>query len=497
MANKSKITSGVPGLDEILAGGFPSNRLFLVEGAPGTGKTTLALQFLLEGVRLGEKVLYVTLSETEDELQEVASSHGWTLDGIDLYELEPLEDRLRPDEEYTVFRPEDVELGETMRRIYGKVELLNPQRAVFDSLSEMRLLARDPLRFRRQILALKQFFSGRQCTVLLLDDLTGPALDLQPQSICHGMLAIEKTMSDFGSSRRRVSIAKLRGVRFRDGFHDMAITTGGLVLYPRLVAAATRESFAPSSISSGVPELDKLLGGGLNRGSSTLFLGPAGSGKSSLAAMVAYTAAAQGVHSAIYIFEEGMNIFLHRNAGMGIDLQRYIESGLISLQQVDPAELSPGEFSVLVCKSVEEEKAGIVLIDSLNGYMNSMLSHQLLMLHMHELLMYLSQKQVVTLMTVAQHGMLGKVESPVELSYLADAVILLRFFEHDGELRQALSVMKNRGSAHERTIREMKLTAHGPVVSGVLREFRGVLSGAPIYTGSAAPLTNDQGETSS
>jgi circadian clock protein KaiC len=496
MDKKTRAASGIPGLDDILAGGFPVGRLFLIEGAPGTGKTTLALQFLLEGVERGETVLYVTLSETEDELRDVAESHGWTLDGVELYELEALEDRLHPEEEYTVFHPEDVELSETTRRIYGEVERVNPQRVVFDSLSEMRLLARDALRFRRQILALKQFFAGRKCTVLLLDDLTAPAPDSQLQSICHGVVTMEKTVSDFGAPRRRISVAKLRGVSFRDGQHDMAIRTGGIVTYPRLIAAASREAFAPSNLDTGLPELDELLGGGLNRGTSALLLGPAGTGKSSLATQFAYSAAERGEHSAIYIFEEGMNTFLQRSAGMGMDVRKHIDSGLITVQQVDPAELSPGEFSAQVCRSVEQDKAQIVVIDSLNGYMNSMPSDQLLLLQMHELLMFLGQKQVVTLMTLAQHGMLGRVESPVDLSYLADTVILLRFFEHGGELRQAISVVKKRGGPHERTIREMKLTSNGPVVSEVLRDFRGVLTGVPTYTGTAAPLMRDKDKKS-
>ena len=492
MEQRHKAGSGIPGLDQILAGGFPRNRVFLVEGSPGTGKTTLALQFLLEGVRQGEKGLYVTLSETMGELEDVAGSHGWSLDGIELYELEALEQRLHPEEEYTVFHPEEVELSDTTKKIYQAVERLNPRRVVFDSLSEMRLLARDALRFRRQILALKQFFAGRDCTVVLLDDQTSQGKDLQLQSICHGVVLLEKLISDFGAPRRRLSVTKLRGVCFRDGLHDMVITTGGLVTYPRLVAASSRTTFAPSSLKSGVPELDSLLGGGLSRGASTLFLGPAGSGKSSLATMFACHAAETGAHSAFFLFEESINTFLERSSGLGMDIGTHIENGLITLQQVDPGELSPGEFAAQVCRCVQDNQAKIVVIDSLNGYLNSMPNDRLLLLQMHELLTFLGQKQIVTMMTLAQHGMLGQMHSPVDLSYLADVVVLLRFFEFGGELRQAISVVKKRNGTHERTIREMKLTSRGPVLSEVLREFKGVLTGVPSFDGAVKPLIQSE-----
>lgn len=491
MANippRVKATTGIKGFDEILAGGFPSNRLYLVEGAPGTGKTTLALQFLLEGLRLGENPLYVTLSETSEELNEVAASHGWSLDGIKLFELQALEDRLHPEQEYTVFHPEEVELSETTNKIYEEVGWLQPQRVVFDSLSEMRLLARDALRFRRQILGLKQFFAGRKCTVLLLDDQTAQANDLQLQSICHGVILLQKLVSDFGAPRRKISVTKLRGVRFRDGMHDMNIETGGLVMYPRLIAANSRTQYPPSLLLSGLQSLDDLLGGGLSRGTSALFIGPVGCGKSSLAALFAYHAAEQGERSAFYLFEESVNTFMQRAAGMHMDFQKHIDSGLVQLNQVDPAELSPGEFAAAVCQSVDTGDAKIVVIDSLNGYMTSMPSEQLLILQMHELLTYLGQKQVVTLMTVPQHGMVGQMQTPVDLSYLADTVILLRFFEYAGALKQAISVVKKRSGAHERTIREMTLTDRGPQVSEVLRDFRGVMSGIPNYTGSVENL---------
>ncbi len=488
MRERPVASSGIHGFDEILGGGFPRDRLFLIEGSPGTGKTTLALQFLLEGVRLGEQGLYVTLSETKLELQDVADSHGWKLDGIELYELEALEDRLHPEEEYTVFHPEEVELSETTRKIYAEVERINPRRVVFDSLSEMRLLARDALRFRRQILAVKQFFAGRACTVLLLDDQSSPSSDQQLQSICHGVVLLQKIMSEFGTPRRRLSVTKLRGVKFRDGNHDIEIVPGGLITYPRLVAASSRKLFFPSILESGVPGLDALLGGGINRGSSTLLLGPAGSGKSSVATLFAYHAAEKGEHAAFYLFEESTNTFMQRSSGIGMDLQKHLDSGAITIQQVDPAELSPGEFTARVCTSVEKRNAKIVVIDSLNGYVNSMPSDQLLLLQMHELLTYLGQNEVVTFLTVAQQGMLGQMQSPVDVSYLADVVILMRFFEFAGELRQAISVVKKRNGAHERTLREIRFTASGPMLSDVLREFRGVLTGVPALAAREEPV---------
>ncbi len=477
--HKQMISTGVAGLDDVMRGGFPRNRLFLIEGAPGTGKTTIGIQFLLDGVRKGEKTLYVTLSETAEELRDVAASHGWSLDGIELYELEALGDRLHPEEQYTVFHPEEVELTETTARIYKVVESLRPSRVVFDSLSEMRLLAHDALRFRRQVLALKQFFVGKNCTVVLLDDRTSAGSDLQLQSICHGVLLLQKIPADFGKPRRKISVSKMRGVDFRDGDHDIAILEGGIVVYPRLVAAEHRVAGPLSEVSSGLEQLDALLGGGLDRGTSTLILGPAGTGKSTLAALFACTAAQRGEHSAFYLFEESLNTFLKRCTGMGMPLDRFIEEGLVTVQQIDPAELSPGEFAALVRKSVDQDEARIVVIDSLNGYLNAMPSDQLLLLQMHELLTYLGQRQVLTIMCVAQQGLMGQMQSPVDLSYLADSVILLRFFELGGTIHQAVSVLKKRSGSHERTIRQLRLTPSGPTVSDVLKDLHGIFTGVP------------------
>ncbi len=477
----SRLRTGSAGLDSILEGGFPANRLYLVEGDPGTGKTTLALQFLLEGARRGEPVLYVTLSETREELTEVARSHGWSLEGVNLHELVPPEESLKAEAQYTIFHPSEVELGETTRAVIDEVERIQPRRVVFDSLSEMRLLARDPLRYRRQILALKQFFAGRRSTVLLLDDRTSADADLQVQSIAHGVLMLEQMALDYGAERRRLRVAKLRGSRFRGGFHDFNITTGGLEVFPRLVAADRHGTFMPGTVASGVDALDELLGGGLDRGTSTLVLGPAGCGKSSLAAHFAAATAARGEQAAAFIFDEGVNTYLNRAAGLGTNLREQVEAGRLTVQQVDPAELSPGEFAHAVCAAVERDGARLVIIDSLNGYMQAMPDERFLTAQMHELLTYLNQQGVVTLLIMAQHGFMGSMASPVDVSYLADTVVLLRYFEAAGAIRRAISVVKKRTGRHEDTIREMRLSSsRGVEVGEPLTAFRGVLTGVPV-----------------
>jgi circadian clock protein KaiC len=481
-----RLATGSAGLDSVLQGGFPANRLYLVEGDPGTGKTTLALQFLLEGARRGEPVLYVTLSETKEELTAVADSHGWSLDGVTLHELVPPEESLKAESQYTIFHPSEVELGETTRAVVAEVERIQPRRVVFDSLSEMRLLARDPLRYRRQILALKQFFAGRKSTVLLLDDRTSADADLQVQSIAHGVLMLEQLELDYGAERRRLRVSKLRGSRFRGGFHDFAIRTGGVEVFPRLVAAGRRAEFKPETVASGVVELDALLGGGLDRGTSTLVLGPAGCGKSSLAAHFAAASARRGERAAAFIFDEGVNTYLNRAAGLGTDLRAALEAGHLTVQQVDPAELSPGEFTSAVCKAVEQEESRLVVIDSLNGYMQAMPDERFLTSQMHELLTYLNQQGVVTLLLMAQHGFMGSMTAPVDVSYLADTVVLLRYFEAAGAIRRAISVVKKRTGRHEDTIREMRLSAsRGIEVGEPLTGFRGVLTGVPVLTGGA------------
>jgi circadian clock protein KaiC len=486
-AAQARLATGCSGLDLILNGGFPANRLYLVEGDPGTGKTTLALQFLLEGVRLGEPVLYVTLSETKEELTAVARSHGWTLEGVNLHELIPPEESLKTESQYTIFHPSEVELAETTKAVIDEVERIQPRRVVFDSLSEMRLLARDPLRYRRQILALKQFFAGRRSTVLLLDDRTSTNADLQVQSIAHGVLMLEHLELDYGAERRRMRVSKLRGSRFRGGFHDFAIRTGGIEVFPRLVAAARSHEFKHETVASGVTELDALLGGGLDRGTSTLVMGPAGSGKSSLSAHFAAAMAKRGEAVASFLFDEGLNTYLSRAAGLGTDLKTAVEAGRLKVQQVEPAELSPGEFAHAVSAAVERDGARLVIIDSLNGYMQAMPDERFLTAQMHELLSYLNRQGVVTILVMAQHGFMGAaMSSPVDVSYLADSVVMLRYFEAAGAIRRAISVVKKRTGRHEDTIRELRLSAsRGVEVGAPLTDFRGVLTGVPVFTGDA------------
>lgn len=485
-----RVSTGVPGLDDILHGGLPRNRFYLVEGRPGSGKTTLALQFLLEGRRRGEAGLYVTLSETKEELLDVARSHGWSLDGIGLYELEAIERKLQPEEQYTVFHPAEVELSETAGLICAEVERLQPTRVVFDSLSEMRLLARDPLRYRRQILLLKQFFTGRQCTVLWLDDRTELDKDLQLQTMSHGVIVLDRVPSDYGTARRRLQVVKMRGVQFRDGFHDFVIHRGGVYVYPRLIAAETRTGRGASGelVSSNVAELDNLVGGGLDRGTSALIIGPAGSGKSTLVSQYVLAAAARGEAVACYMFEEARDTFLARSDGLGIDIRQYIDSGLVTIQQIDPAELAPGEFASRVKQAIEDRNVRLVVIDSLNGYLNAMPSERFLLIHVHELLSYLGNHGVLTLLTLAQHGFIGGLESPVEVSFIADTVILLRYFEAEGAVRMAISVGKKRRGAHEKTIREFVIGPVGVHVGQPLREFHGVLGGMPEYRGGKTGL---------
>jgi len=488
--DESLAATGIEGLDDVLAGGLRRYRLYLVEGVPGSGKTTLALQFLREGVRRKESVLYFTLSETQDELQEVAKSHGWTLDGITVRELVPSETSLHPEEQYTMFHPADVELSEATKTILDEVERIKPTRVVFDSLSELRLLAGNPLRYRRQILALKQFFAGRQCTVMLLDDLTSADRDLQVQSIAHGVVLLEQLYPEYGAERRRLRVVKFRGVKFRSGNHDYNIVRGGLEVFPRIVAAEHRQVMQLGRLSSGLEPLDNLLGGGIEQGTSTIIVGPPGTGKSTLAAQFAAAAAARGEHAAMFIFDESRNTLLNRAAGLGIDLARQIEAGRIAVRQIDPAELSPGEFAHAVRQAVSQFKASIVVIDSLNGYLAAMPSEKFLVIQLHELLTYLGQCGVATLMVGAHQGLIGmQMNAPVDASYLADSVVLLRYFEDRGEIRQAISVIKKRGGEHERTIREFSLKNGRIQIGDALDAFRGVLSGIPTFEGHSEALS--------
>jgi circadian clock protein KaiC len=459
--------------------------MYLLEGVPGSGKTTLALQFLMAGVRLGERVLYVTLSETEEELRAVAASHGWMLEGITIRELVPSEESLSPDEQYTMFHPSEVELSETTKTILADFESVKPARIVFDSLSELRLLAGNPLRYRRQILALKQFFVGRKCTVLLIDDMTSTTHDLQVQSIAHGAFRLEQLYPEYGSERRRLIVLKFRGVRFRGGFHDYVIERGGLCVFPRLVASETRSSNGMEKLASGITELDTLLGGGIERGASTLIIGASGTGKSSLAAEFVTAAAERGDKAAMFVFDESVNTLLSRAAGLGMDLRKHCDAGRVTIRQIDPAELSPGELAQSIRKAVDLHNVSVVVIDSLNGYLNAMPHEQFLIVQLHELLTYLGQASVATLMIGAHQGIVGsQMVAPIDVSYLADAVILMRYFEAKGEVRQAISVVKKRGGAHERTIREFRMDGGGIHIGQPLRDFRGVLTGVPIWEGS-------------
>jgi circadian clock protein KaiC len=491
-AELPRISTGSNGLDLILGGGFDPQRMYLYEGQPGAGKTTLALQFLLEGVRRGERTLYITLSETERELELVAQRHGWSLAGVDVFELVPSETTLDPSQELTILQPSEMELSETSQLIFDKVEELNPSRIVIDSLSELRLLAQSALRYRRQVLALKHFFSSRKSTVILLDDLTAQQKDLQLHSIAHGVVLLEQLAIDYGSERRRLRVVKMRGIPFAGGFHDFTIEHGGLRVYPRLVAAEHHKDFAGAYVPSGNRELDMLLGGGLERGTNALLIGAAGVGKSSIAVTYAIAAAQRGEHTMIFAFDEGRGTINARAKSLGLPFEEAIESGMIKLQQIDPAELSPGEFAQLVRQSVETEEARIVIIDSLNGYLNSMPDERFLVLQMHELLSYLSQLGVLSILVLAQHGLVGQMQTPVDISYLSDAVLMLRYFEYDGTVRRALSVVKKRSGHHEHTIREFRLSHQGVRLGPPLKGFNGILSGTPIYTGDRSPLLADE-----
>lgn len=483
--------TGIAGLDDILGGGLTPHRLYLIEGDPGSGKTTLALQYLLEGVRRKEPGLYVTLSETKAELAAVARSHGWDLAGIDVVELVASEAELEPENQHTMFQPAEVELGETTKAILNEVERVKPRRVVVDSLSELRMLAQNSLRYRRQILALKQYFAGRECTVLMLDDKTSEAHDLQLQSIAHGVVTLEHLSPEYGAERRRLRVVKLRGQRYRGGLHDFNIATGGLDVFPRLVAAEHSGGQEPGVLTGGVAELDALLGGGLDHGTSVLLVGPAGSGKSSVAISYARASAARGERAALFAFDERAETLLRRAKGLGMDLTARLADRSLSLQQVDPAELSPGEFAAAVRRAVDGTDgyppARVVVIDSLNGYLHAMPEEQFLTAQLHELLTYLGHKGVVTFLVMAQHGMLGHMQAPVDTTYLADTVILFRYFESHGEVRQAISVVKKRSGRHERTIRELTLNG-GIRVGDPLKGFQGVLTGTPSFDGRAQDL---------
>ena len=480
IADTKAVATGIAGLDDILGGGLTPNRIYLIEGDPGAGKTTLALQYLLEGRRAGESCMYVSLSETKEELEGVARSHGWNLEGIHCHELLPSDESLLPDAQTRLFHPSEVELSDTTRAILAEVDARKPSRVVFDSLSEMRLLAQHPLRYRRQVLALKQFFIGRECTVLLLDDRTAADNDLQLHSLAHGVISLGHVAQEFGAERRRLRVIKMRGRPFRGGYHDFVIRSGGLEIFPRLIAAEHRRAFDAEPLKSGVAALDQLAGGGLHRGTSTLLMGPAGSGKSTLATQWAVAGAERGERAVIFTFDESVATLVMRSQGLGIDVKRHMEAKRIRLQQVDPGELSPGEFIHAIRRAVEGDGARVVVIDSLNGYLQAMPEERYLTIQLHEVLTYLGQQGVVTLMVVAQKGLLGSgMQAPIDASYLADTVIALRYFEVRGQLRRAISVIKKRSGAHEDTLREFHLRPGGIALGKTLHEFHGVMTGLP------------------
>ncbi len=482
-----RLLTGTQGLDEILNGGVTAERLYLVEGTPGSGKTTLALRFLMQGRAEGDRGLYITLSETEHELRAVAQSHGWSLDDIDLFEMVG-EDAFSADHEQSLLHASEVELGETVRGIFEMVERINPARVVVDSLSELRLLAQNPLRYRRQILALKHFFARRRCTVLMLDDRTSEPGDLQLHSIAHGVISLEQLANDFGSERRRLRVVKMRGLKYRGGYHDFTIQSGGVCVYPRLIAADHHRTFDSAPVTTGLAGLDALLGEGLFPGTNTLLAGPAGVGKTTTAVRCMVSALQRGQKAAYFMFDERLSTLLIRSRKLGMDMQPFVDTGQLTIRQIDPAELAPGEFANAVRTAVEHDDVGVVVIDSLNAYLHAMPSDNFLVLQLHELLGYLAQQGVVSMMILGQHGVTGELRSDIDISYLADTVILLRFFEAAGVVRKSIAVVKTRTSDHERSIREFRIDANGLSIGDPIRAFTGILSGAPVYTPDGGPL---------
>jgi circadian clock protein KaiC len=491
-ARPADASTGVEGLDDITAGGLSRNSLFLIEGSPGTGKTTVALSFLRAGADLGERCLYITLSENEGELRASALAHGWDLKGIEIFELVPPESLLDEDQQQSLLYSSDLELGETTRMIFEAVERIQPARVVIDSLSEIRLLAQSSLRYRRQVLALKHYFGRHKATVLMLDDLTTDFLDKTVHSVAHGVIRLEELAPEYGAERRRVRVIKYRGRKFRGGYHDFTIKTGGLEVYPRLISAEHRIPFKRAKLSSGIRGLDDLLGGGVERGSSCLVLGPAGTGKSLLTLYFVAEAVARGERAAVFVFDEEIGLLLDRTRELGLDLAGMQERDEILLQQVDAAELSPGEFTARVRDCVEAKGITTVVIDSLNGYQAAMPEEHFLLLHMHELLQFLNRRGSTTFLTVAQHGLVGDMKAPVDVTYLADTVLLLRYFEAVGEVRRAISVIKKRAGAHEKTIREYEISEGGVKVGPPLTEFHGVLRGVPNFVGPGAGLMGER-----
>jgi circadian clock protein KaiC len=487
----TRATTGIPGLDEILLGGFAPHRLYLVDGSPGVGKTTLAMQFLIEGVRLGERCLYVTLSETRDEMEAVAQSHGWSLEGIDIVELSQVEEMFGTGNQNTLFQPAEVELSRLAGLLVSEFDRVKPRRMVLDSLSELRLMAQNAFRYRRQILSFKHHFATGDCTLLLLDDQSG-GHDTHVHSIVHGMVTMQRVPLKFGINRRFLSIAKMRGSAFREGNHDYLIRAGGLTVFPRLVALEHASPHERQVFTSGNPQLDQLVGGGLDTGTGTLFMGPAGSGKSTIASMYAAHAAANGCRVLYFAFDEVTSILVNRAREMNLAFDESIAKGALRIRQVDPAEIAPGELANEIVRAVNHEQVRMVVLDSLNGYVNAMPQEDFLHLHLHELLGYLNGKGVVTIMILAQHGLVGTMGAPVDVSYLADTVFLMRFFEARGALKKAVSVVKKRSGYHENTIREFRMADNGIVVGEPLLNFQGVMTGVPEFLGAQAEDWTDK-----
>lgn len=489
MESRKKAKIGVVGLDDVLSGGLTRGNVFLLEGAPGAGKTTVALQFLLEGAKNGENSLYITLSETAQELREGAASHGWDIPPqVEIFELLPSEAILDDDQQQSLLYSSDLELNEATKKIFNAVERIKPSLVVLDSLSEIRLLAQNSLRYRRQILAIKHYFSRHSATVLMLDDLTAEIGDKTVHSLAHAVILLEQLAPEFGAERRRVRILKYRGQKYRGGFHDFTIAHGGVHVFPRLTAAEHHTAFARTQLSTGVTEFDQLLGGGIDTGSSTLILGPAGTGKSLIGIGFVMAAINRGEKAAMFTFDEETGLLTERMKGLGIDLAAAQASGALYLEQVDAAELSPGEFAHRVRHAVDKHQIKTVLIDSLNGYQASMPEENSLILHVHELIQYLNRQGASTFMTVAQHGLVGDMKSPVDITYLADTVILLRYFEATGRVRRAISIIKKRTGSHESTIREFSIGSSGLTVGEPLEAFQGVLRGVPTYSGPVGDL---------
>ena len=487
-AAAERASTGVEGLDEILGGGLTRRRVYLLEGTPGTGKTTFALRFLIEGAQRGERGLYITLSETAEELKAVVDSHGWSLDGIDVFELAD-EGGRDPDAEQSILYPSEVELGETIRTLTAQIDKSGPVRVVFDSLSEMRLLAQDPLRYRRQVLALKQFFSTRLCTVLLLDDKTSEPGDLQLHSISHGVISLEQAIQQFGTESRRLRVVKMRGQKFQGGLHDFTLDTGRIAVFPRLVASRHRAEVVHEQVGTGSAALDRMLGGGLTRGTSTLLIGPSGVGKTTTAVHCMHAALQRGERATYYLFDEGLSTLLLRSRMLHMDIEPFVRSGACRVAQIDPAELSPGEFASMVVRAVKDDGSSFVTIDSLNAYLQAMPGQTFLLLHMHELLTFLNHRSVTTMMIVGEHGGIGEIRADIDVSYLADATLMFRFFEAEGAVRSAITAVKSRTAQNERTIRELRLSAQsGLQVGEPIAGFEGVLGEAIQYSGATTML---------